>query len=130
MRLFMSHSANDKPLVDALQNLLRDVFAEPVEIASSSASVADGGVGAGEDWLDWIDKQVQRSDMTIVVLTPTSRRRPWLAHWSHTRARSIRPLSIPRPRRSYRRPWTTSRSRTRSRPLRAAPCRSLTRAPA
>ncbi len=67
----MSHSANDKPLVDALQSLLRDVFAEPLEIASSSASVADGGVGAGEDWLDWIDQQVRRSDMTYFVRDPS-----------------------------------------------------------
>src|SRR5262249_51915704 len=78
MKVFVSHSTSDKPLVDALSTLIRDTFVETVEVLYSSASVSSGGISAGEDWLEWIRTQVQQSIMTIVVLTPLSKTRPWL----------------------------------------------------
>src|SRR5687767_11942900 len=78
MKVFISHSTSDKPLVDALRALIRHTFVEPVEVAYSSASVSEGGISAGQDWLEWIGAQVQESRMTIVVLTPLSKARPWL----------------------------------------------------
>jgi hypothetical protein len=44
----------------------------------SSASVASGGIEAGQSWLDWIHTQIKESIMTIVILTPLSKTRPWL----------------------------------------------------
>jgi len=78
IKLFVSHSSSDKPLVDALRALICGSFVEPVEVSYSSASVSAGGVQAGQDWLEWIRAQVQDSLMTIVVVTPLSKMRPWL----------------------------------------------------
>jgi hypothetical protein len=78
MKVFISHTTSDKPLVDALRALITATFVEPVEVAYSSASVSEGGISAGQDWLDWIRAQVQDSAMAIVVVTPLSKSRPWL----------------------------------------------------
>jgi len=78
MKVFVSHSSSDKPLVDALRTLICSVFVDTVEVSYSSASVSAGGISAGQDWLEWIRTQVQDSMMTIVVVTPLSKMRPWL----------------------------------------------------
>jgi len=77
-KIFVSHSSSDKPLVDALDELVCDAFVEEVELVYSSASVKSGGIAAGQSWLDWIHDQIQQSNMTIVVITPLSKARPWL----------------------------------------------------
>jgi hypothetical protein len=78
MRVFISHSASDEPLVQALRGVIRSAFHEEVHVSYSTAKVAEGGIAAGEDWLSWIHDQVRSSAATIIVLTPTSRSRPWL----------------------------------------------------
>lgn len=78
MKIFASHSTADKPLVDALATLIRVAFVEPVQICYSSASVSEGGPQSGEDWFEWILSQVRMSQMTIVMLTPPAKARPWL----------------------------------------------------
>jgi hypothetical protein len=78
MKVFISHSTSDKPLVDAIRTLICASFVESVEVSYSSASVSSGGISAGQDWLDWIRAQVQDSMMTIVVVTPLSKTKPWL----------------------------------------------------
>jgi len=78
MKVFISHTTSDKPLVDALRALIRSTFVESVDVAYSSASVSAGGISAGQDWLEWIREQVQDSAMTVVVVTPLSKTRPWL----------------------------------------------------
>ena len=78
MKVFISHSSSDKPLVDALRKLIITSFVEPVEVVYSSASVAEGGISAGQDWLEWIRAQVQDSLMTVVLVTPLSKTKPWL----------------------------------------------------
>lgn len=78
MKLFISHATSDKPLADALRTLITSTFSEPVEVAYSSASVSEGGISAGQDWLEWIRAQVQDIAMAIVVVTPLSKSRPWL----------------------------------------------------
>ena len=76
--IFVSHSSSDKPLVDALRELICGAFVEDIELSYSTASVATGGIGAGQRWLEWIHMQVRRSAVTIVILTPLSKVRPWL----------------------------------------------------
>src|SRR5262245_40780559 len=78
IKIFISHSSSDKPLVDALRTVICDSFTEPVEVSYSSASVSMGGISAGQEWLEWIRAQVQDSLMAIVVVTPLSKLRPWL----------------------------------------------------
>ena len=78
MRVFISHSSSDEPLVGALRRMISGAFNEQVDVSSSSAKVSEGGITAGQDWLGWIHNQVRTSTVTIVVLTPASKTRPWL----------------------------------------------------
>jgi len=78
LKIFVSHSSSDKSLVDALRELVSDAFVEETELMCSSASVASGGIVAGQSWLDWIHTQIRQSAMTIVLLTPLSKSRPWI----------------------------------------------------
>ena len=68
MKVFISHTTSDKPLVDALRTLITGTFVEPVEVAYSSASVSEGGISAGQDWLEWIRAVVQDSLQTRITL--------------------------------------------------------------
>ena len=77
-KVFVSHSSTDKQLVDTLRGLITAVFSSEVEIFYSTASVASGGIAAGQSWLDWIHQQIRESDLTIALLTPLSRTQPWL----------------------------------------------------
>lgn len=77
-KVFVSHSSADKLLIDALRELICDSFVEEVALIYSSASVASGGITAGQSWLEWIHMQIEQSSMAIVVLTPLSKLRPWL----------------------------------------------------
>jgi hypothetical protein len=77
-KVFVSHSSTDKKLVDALRELVTAVFSDDVEIMYSTASVATGGIAAGQSWLEWIHQQIRDSDLTIALLTPLSRSQPWL----------------------------------------------------
>jgi hypothetical protein len=78
MKIFVSHSASDKLLVNALERLIRGAFARAIDVIYSSASVSSGGPTAGQDWIEWIYTQIESSIVTIVVLTPLSKTRPWL----------------------------------------------------
>ena len=77
-KVFVSHSSIDKELVDALRELITAAFSDEVEIKYSTASVAAGGIAAGQSWLEWIHYQIRDSDLTIALLTPLSRSNPWL----------------------------------------------------
>lgn len=77
-KVFVSHSSDDKALVDALRELITAAFSDEVEIKYSTASVATGGIAAGQSWLEWIHQQIRESDLTIALLTPCSSSKPWL----------------------------------------------------
>ena len=77
-KVFVSHSKDDKVLVDALRELITSAFDDDLEIRYSTASVASGGITAGQSWLDWIHQQIADCDLTIALLTPLSRSKPWL----------------------------------------------------
>lgn len=50
-KVFVSHSSIDKELVDALRELITAAFSDEVEIKYSTASVAAGGIAAGQSSL-------------------------------------------------------------------------------
>jgi hypothetical protein len=58
--------------------LIKSAFSNEVEIIYSTASVAAGGIAAGQSWLEWIHQQIRDSDLAIALLTPLSRSQPWL----------------------------------------------------
>lgn len=76
-QIFISHSEPDKPLIDALKKLIRNVFDNSVSLHISSEKGKEG-VGAGEEWKIWISEKVTESDIVLVVMTPCSVERHWV----------------------------------------------------
>jgi tetratricopeptide (TPR) repeat protein len=73
--IFISHSHSDWRLAERLQNLLKEVSGNRLEIARSSEK---GAIKFGESWRDWIDDKVLKCDVAIVLLTPASVRGRWV----------------------------------------------------
>lgn len=76
--VFVSHTHTDMKLVDALRDLLYGVFEDDVQLKYSSSSRPGEGIQPGEPWLQWIQRQVHESDLTIVMLTAESVNKPWV----------------------------------------------------
>jgi len=76
-RVFISHTADDKPLADALNAALRKLFAGRVDVRYST-SKEESGVAPGANWFEWIVNQVVACDVAYVLLTPASIQRPWI----------------------------------------------------
>ena len=68
-KIFISHSANDKPVIDTLSELLIqgcDLKKEDV----SSDSIEDAGILIGSDFTTWIKDHIKNSDLIILLVTP------------------------------------------------------------
>lgn len=75
--IFISHTHGDKPLADAIQELMRELFGERVSVSYSS-SKEEGGISPGKDWFRWIAEQVRDTSVAFVLLTPSSIQKPWV----------------------------------------------------
>ena len=78
IRLFISHSHQDKLLADALHTLLTEAFGDSIAIDYSSDDAPGGGIRAGGTWLEWIKTTVRHTDVCIVILTEDSASAPWV----------------------------------------------------
>jgi hypothetical protein len=82
LRLFISHSHEDKQLADALKALIRRVFpprsGQTVRVDYSSDDAPGGGIEPGSRWLEWIRDVVREADVCVVILTADSVTAPWL----------------------------------------------------
>jgi hypothetical protein len=76
-KVFVSHSHPDKPLVDALATLIKNIFGSSVSLSISSEKAGKEGVEAGEDWKKWIHERITECDIMLVVMTPYFVKRPW-----------------------------------------------------
>jgi tetratricopeptide (TPR) repeat protein len=77
-KLFISHTHADKRLADAFKQLMDTVFGGRVTTVYSSDESESGGIGAGEEWRDWINRAVRESEVALVLLTPSSVQKPWV----------------------------------------------------
>lgn len=77
-KLFISHTHADKRLADAFSGLMMTVFSGRVTTVYSSDESESGGIGAGEEWRDWINRAVRDSEVALVLLTPSSVQKPWV----------------------------------------------------
>lgn len=77
MKVFISHSSDDKTIADALRELLKGLFKDQVQIVYSSSKHLDEKIGAGANWLGWICEQVRTCDHALVVVTPESAKSLW-----------------------------------------------------
>ncbi|NHC16329.1 TIR domain-containing protein [Motilibacter deserti] len=77
-KVFVSHTHTDKALDAAVRQAIRSLFGDAVDVASSSDRESQGSIAPGENWFEWIVRQVQEARVTFVLLTPTSVLKPWI----------------------------------------------------
>jgi hypothetical protein len=78
LKIFMSHSHDDRAIADALASLIKDLFEEMVTVSYSTDQNAGGGISPGAQWLPWILERITEADTTLVLLTPNSLKRAWV----------------------------------------------------
>ena len=76
--LFISHSASDYLIAEALRNSIDSLLSESDELITISySSSAERGPQGGDEWRDWIEQQVVEAKMALIVLSRESVSRPW-----------------------------------------------------
>jgi hypothetical protein len=68
-KIFISHSAKDKPVIDTLSELL----IEGCDLKNkdvSSDSIEDAGIMIGSDFTTWIKDHINESELIILLVTP------------------------------------------------------------
>lgn len=75
-KVFISHSHKDEPLAAAFRDTLKNVF-QKVEVPFSSDKTVGGGPQTGSNWLEWIHREMQDCQESLLLLTPYSIRKPW-----------------------------------------------------
>ena len=78
VKIFLSHSHQDRAIAGALAKLITDIFGGNVSVTHSSDQAAGGGIPPGAKWLPWVTEHIQAADYTYVLLTPNSMNRPWV----------------------------------------------------
>ena len=76
--IFISLNSRDADLAQALQRALDDVFGGALEVNCSTSEALESGIRSGEDWFQWIVRQVTECDKAFVLITPNSVQAPWL----------------------------------------------------
>ena len=104
--IFISHTSSDADVAHAIRGAIEYLFGEGlVTISYSTSNDLEGGIRSGEDWFEWITRQVRLAYVTIVVLTPASVQQPWIlwetaavygaaAAHEETQLRRVRPLTF------------------------------------
>ncbi len=80
--LFISHSSNDKKVVEILANLIRRVSLNQIHIWFSNDVEINGGFLAGDNWFDTILYNLKNSQAVISFITPNSNNNPWIMYES------------------------------------------------
>ena len=73
--IFISHASTDKPVAHLIKQEIDAVFGDDVEVFVSSLP---GNIDPGSDWLQIIQKKLERATVVIVLITPISIHRPWI----------------------------------------------------
>ena len=77
--LFISHSHKDKQLAAALSGAVKRVFGDRLRIQYSSSDLSEEAPRSGEDYFRWIVEAVEESEVSFVLLTPSSVNSPWIS---------------------------------------------------
>lgn len=67
--VFISHAGADKSVADALVDLLQTGCDLRVEEVSCS-SVEGAGIASGEEFIDWIQENIESATLVVLLLTP------------------------------------------------------------
>ena len=76
-QIFISHTHSDRAIAKALDDAVRGLFGERMNVTYSS-SKEEGGIPPGQNWITWITEQVRNSSVALVLLTPASIQKPWV----------------------------------------------------
>jgi hypothetical protein len=76
--LFISHNAVDLPYAKALESLVKELVGNPEFIDVRYSTSPHGGPEGGEQWRDWIYRQIVEARTTLIVVTPHALGKPWL----------------------------------------------------
>lgn len=75
---FLSHAHEDAELARSLASLIQRVSLQNIRVWHSSDQRGDGGVTAGQSWIDAVRRRLSESAAVIALVTPTSITQPWL----------------------------------------------------
>lgn len=78
-QIFLSHDHRDQVIATILAETLSEISQKEIKVWYSSDASLEGGISPGKVWLDEIRLQIQSSQAILVLLTPGSMERPWLA---------------------------------------------------
>lgn len=73
-RVFISHAASDKPLAEAIREVVREYLPDSRVFVASRP----GHITTGEEWWGRITSELRSADAFIVLLTADSVGRPWI----------------------------------------------------
>ena len=73
--LFLSHAAVDKDLAQFLEQALKAAIPEVAVFRTTRLD----SIPAGKAWLEVIHQRLRTADLILVLLTPSSVRRPWIS---------------------------------------------------
>lgn len=78
LKVFISHSHDEKDLALAWQTLLDHVSQGAIEVWLSSDTKPSGGMKIGAEWRDSIYEKLSAADYVIAIISPRSIERPWI----------------------------------------------------
>jgi len=78
LKVFISHSHEEKDIAIAWQELLEHISQGAIEVWLSSDTKVSGGMRIGAEWRENIYDRLTESDFVIAVLSPRSIERPWI----------------------------------------------------
>ncbi len=73
--VFISHIVEEAPLASVLKEWLESAFAGQISVFVSSS---EDDVSAGDNWLERINRALEKSQVLIVICSPSSVGRPWI----------------------------------------------------
>ncbi len=76
--IFVSLTTEDTPLAEALRAALQKLVGDTLTVHFSTSTEVGAGPRHGEDWFDWIIREVDECDFAFILLTPASVEKPWI----------------------------------------------------
>lgn len=77
-QIFISLTHADTGIAEALRTALVALFRDLVQVHFSTSKELAGGIRSGEDWFQWIVDRVQKCDIALILITPSSVNKPWI----------------------------------------------------
>lgn len=78
LKVFISHSHDEKDLALAWQTLLEHVSQGAIEVWLSSDTKPTGGMKIGAEWRDNIYEKLSAANFVVAIVSPRSIERPWI----------------------------------------------------